>query len=63
MTQFQDDVMLQLSERCDWSGIDKRAYCNMSGISLLTAIVARKNELSKLQNLTDMQVLSLLESQ
>ena len=38
-TQFQEDVMSLLRERCQWLGLNEEVYNNMSGMSLLTIIV------------------------
>ena len=38
-TQFQEDVMCLLRERCQWLGLNEEVYNNMSGMSLLTIIV------------------------
>ena len=62
-TQFQEDVMNLLRERCEWLGLNEEVYNNMSGMSLLTIIVMRESELTKFENLTDMQVIALLEGQ
>ena len=62
-TQFQEDVMSLLRERCQWLGLNEEVYNNMAGMSLLTIIVMQESELTKYENLTDMQVIALLEGQ
>ena len=62
-TQFQEDVMSLLRERCQWLGLNEEVYNNMSGMSLLTIIVIQESELTKFENLTDMQVIARLEGQ
>ena len=62
-TQFQDGVMMQLWERCLWLGLNPDVYNSLGGMSLLTVIAVRETELTKLVNLTDMQVVSLLQGQ
>ena len=62
-TQFQEDVMSLLRECCQWLGLNEEVYNNMSGMSLLTIIVMQESELTKFENLTDMQVIALLQGQ
>ena len=62
-TEFENDVLKQLRDRCEFLGIDERIYSDMGGLQLLTTLVVRESELTKFENLTDLTVISLLESQ